>query len=53
MVGGALKCHDLDLERLGIKRPELIAKIKAHKEQLTPEELEAVRLGQSANGACT
>ena len=51
MVGGALKCLGLDLERLGIKRPELIAKIKARKEQLTPEELEAVRLGQIAYSA--
>ena len=39
------------LRNLGVKRDELLAKIKAGKEKLLPEELEAVRLGHAANGA--
>ena len=43
-------CQKAALRRLGVKRDELIAKLKAGKE-LEPEEIEAVRLGQAAYGA--
>ena len=43
-------CQKAALRRLGVKRDELIAKLKAGKE-LEPEEIEAVRLGQVAYGA--
>ena len=39
------------LRNLGVKRDELLAKVKAGKEKLLLEELEAVRLGQVAYGA--
>ena len=49
-LNGAMWCPKAAQRRLGVKG-DLVAKIRAAEEELLPEELEAVRLGQVAHGA--
>ena len=49
-LGGAMRCPKATQRRLGVKG-DLVAKIRAAEEELLPEELEAVRLGQVESGA--
>ena len=49
-LNGAMWCPKAAQRRLGVKG-DLVAKIRAAEEELLPEELEAVRLGQVESGA--
>ena len=49
-LNGAMWCPKAAQRRLGVKG-DLVAKIRTAEEELLPEELEAVRLGQVAHGA--